>query len=947
VEQEKLIREIQAVGEPVRLQELLASHCDQFALEVVKALKERVDDLNRASPCQALALAEAGLSAAEACSDAIARAWMLWARAHAQMQLEDYRSGLASCDAALEILRDADHLHTAAQVQTSRLFALVNLGQEEEAIQLADGIRSILEQHGDQYALARLDTNLGIAYDDTDRHEQALAHFEAAGARFEALQEPLEVLRARINTAVALENLDRYDEAIAIYSEVRPDLVALDKPMVLARHDFDMAVLHFWLGEYARALEGFEAARRAFSKLDVPAEMDQVDLYKAMLYLELNLFDEVVETCSAVERQASEHGIVRDVVLAKRLGAVARGYRRWPGDWKGAVSLLEDARALATSREAHLQAAQIDLDIALLLLERGLPNQALSLARRSAGRFSQSELRVRQTRARILCGRCLLSLGRSEEAERQFLAALAVAEELSLIQLASHCHHGLGQIAEAHCDRGRARQHYDLAIESIERLRERILVDDFRASFLEGRLQVYADAARLCLEGGDTDAAFGYVERGKARVLLDLISASTPSAPRSEPEAATGIRQRLHDLERRWNALQRRQLPDPRKAQDHERLTNVDTIPPQVRHELTGLEQQMVALRRELQVLSPTLAGLVGERVLGLADVQRQLGDEITLLEYFVHDKRLVVLIVDKEHCRFQTLEAQPDEVTRVVRELLTDLQAYQSKWDVPIARQLRSLYEYLLEPVRSLIDTQRLVLIPHGSLYHVPFPALHDGDRFVVETLECTYAPSATVHALCEGRTSGGTGDVIIAFSGEGRIPNTIEEATQVSAVLPDALVLCEDAATMEAFGRFGSKARILHLATHGCFRGDNPLFSTMQLADADLTVRQVYELQLEASLVTLSACETGLSHLQGSDLVGLAEAFLYAGAASLVVSLWHTQDESTARLMQAFYRGLTQGQRKAATLRAAQMELLNSGEFCAPFYWAPFVLYGDAGRL
>ena len=944
---DEFIREIISISDPALLREWFVRRCDQFDLAVVRAIKEWIDEVNRAEPRRALALAEAGLAAAEACSNPTARAWMLWARAHAQMQLEEYQAGLASCDAALALLRSQGDAHTAARVEVSRLFALVNLGREEAVIRSSDAIRAALEQYDDQYALARLEMNMGIAYDNTDRHGQALQCFESAAARFEALGRPLEVLRARINSAIALENLDRYDDALAVYTEIRPALVALDKPMVLARNDFNMAVLHFWLGDYARALGEFEAARRAFSRLNVSAEMDQVDLYRALLYLELNQFSEVIATCSEVERRASERGIIRDVILAKWFAAVAYGYRRWPGDWSTAIALLKEAQSLARERDAHLQAARMDLDIALLLLERGLPDQALPLARRSLDRFSERGLPVKQARAHIVCGRCLMDLGRWEEAEEHFHRALAVAERLSLIQLAFRCHHGLAQLAEARRNHRAARHHYDLAVEGIERLRRRILVDDFRASFLEDKLQVYADAAHLCWENGDVASAFDYVERAKARVLLDLISASAPSTSQVEPKAVAAVREQLRRLERRWNAMQSRQLPDPREAPGQERLNGTDEISPRFRRALIELEREVIALRRELQVLNPTLAGLTGEAVLDLAEVQRRLDDDVTLLEYFVDGERIVAFVVTENHCRFRVLEARPGEVMLAVRDLLTDLQAYQPKWDLSILKRLRSLYDHLLRPVCPLLNTRRLVLIPHGFLCHVPFSALHDGDRWVVEAFECSYTPSATVYALCEGRAPGGTRDVIFAFSDGGRIPGTLEEAARLSGILSDALILREKAATLEGLNRHCRQARVLHLATHGHFRGDNPLFSTLRLADADLTVRQVYDLRLRASLVTLSGCETGLGHLRGSDLIGLAGAFLYAGAASLVVSLWHAHDESTIHLMEVLYRNLMRGRRKAAALRAAQMELLSKSEFRAPFFWAPFVLYGDTGPL
>lgn len=943
---EALLREILLTKDPCRLQSLLTSHCTSFDAQAAKVLKEHIDQVNRAEPRHALALAEAGVSAATICSNDRARAWMLWAQAHAHMQLENYKAGVACCDAAVQIFESTYNVLTAAQVQVSRLFALVNLGQEEQVIQLAGAIRKDLERYDDQYALARLDMNVGIAYDDTDRHEEALAHFKAAAARFEVLNEPLEVLRACINVAVALEYLDRYDEALQVYVDIRPKLVELDKPMVLARNDFNMGVLYFWLGDYTLALRKLEEAHLAFQHLGVLAEMDQVDLYRAMLYLELNQFNSVIETCGAIEKRARERGIIRDVVLARRFSALARGYRQWPGDWKAAVETLEHARDQAESRQATIQVAQINLDIALLLLEAGLPQQALPLAEQAVFYFEEQKLLAKQIRARIVYGRCSLKLGQLERAGDQFHQALALVEDFPLAQLAFRCHYGLGQVAEEQHRPEHALHHYALAIKGIDRLRERILVDDFRASFFEDKLQVYADAVRLCLAGGDLDRAFSYMEQAKARVLLDLILACAPSS-KAESDAAVTIREQLRVLEQRWSALQSHQLPDPRESEGQDRALNADAASAQRWHELTGLEQQIITLRRELQVLNPIRARITGESVLSLSDLQKNLADDVTALEYFAVDHHIVVLVIEKDRCHVENLKVHPDTITYAVRELLTDLQAYQPKWDVSINKRLRSLYDDLIKPIRPLLNTQRLILIPHGSLFYVPFSALCDGKHMLLEHFECAYAPSATVGALCEGRETQGIRNVIMAFSGEGRIPGTLEEAARISGILPDTMTLCEHAATLENLRHYCRQANILHLATHGYFRNDNPLFSTLQLADVDLTLNQVYDLPLQASLVTLSACESGLNQLRGNDLMGLAGAFLYAGAASLVVSLWHVQDASTAHLMQIFYQHLARGQRKAAALRAAQMALLNSGEFAAPFYWAPFMLFGDTGVM
>ncbi len=140
------------------------------------------------------------------------------------------------------------------------------------------------------------------------------------------------------------------------------------------------------------------------------------------------------------------------------------------------------------------------------------------------------------------------------------------------------------------------------------------------------------------------------------------------------------------------------------------------------------------------------------------------------------------------------------------------------------------------------------------------------------------------------------------------------------------------------------------LHFATHGFVDEDNPALSGLLLAadttsaeDGILYAGEIYNLGLKADLVTLSACETGLGKLAaGEGVIGLTRAFLYAGAANLIVSLWQVADESTSELMIHFYGNLLTGQTKSAALQAAKNKLLESAQYADPYYWSPFVLIG-----
>ncbi len=167
------------------------------------------------------------------------------------------------------------------------------------------------------------------------------------------------------------------------------------------------------------------------------------------------------------------------------------------------------------------------------------------------------------------------------------------------------------------------------------------------------------------------------------------------------------------------------------------------------------------------------------------------------------------------------------------------------------------------------------------------------------------------------------------------------IQEVQELAALFEDATVLTDNQATIAAIRAQAASADVLHLACHGQFRPDSPLFSSLQLGDGWLTVYDAYSLDLHCQLVTLSACETGMSIIApGDELLGLTRGFFSTGTPSLLASLWAIDDESAAACMSTFYQHLCAGERPAAALRQAQLALLT--EQPHPFFWSPFILLG-----
>jgi CHAT domain-containing protein len=173
--------------------------------------------------------------------------------------------------------------------------------------------------------------------------------------------------------------------------------------------------------------------------------------------------------------------------------------------------------------------------------------------------------------------------------------------------------------------------------------------------------------------------------------------------------------------------------------------------------------------------------------------------------------------------------------------------------------------------------------------------------------------------------------------------IPQAETEVRAAARYFPRTRLFLNEQAGSDGLHTAAETGDVLHIATHGVFRPDNPFFSALKLADGWIDVRAIYRLPLAARLVVLSACESGAVQVQGSDeAIGLGRGFLGAGARSLVVSLWNVHDASAAILMEQFYAQLAgDGRGTARALRAAQQQAAAAGRH--PYYWAPYLVMGD----
>jgi CHAT domain-containing protein len=376
------------------------------------------------------------------------------------------------------------------------------------------------------------------------------------------------------------------------------------------------------------------------------------------------------------------------------------------------------------------------------------------------------------------------------------------------------------------------------------------------------------------------------------------------------------------------------------------------------------LEQQITELWHRLLVRNADYAREAALWTVRTESAQPYLEDDTLLVEYFVIHGRLVVFLVTNNDVQARRLESDLTAIQSLMQRLQLNLRTVPKS---PVHRLpalannartlLQQLYRLLLAPLEDRIaGYSKLMIVPHGPLHYLPFHALHNGASYLVEQHEISYLPSASSLRYCREVRPPADRNIAVGYSNGGRLPHAVEEARNIATLL-EGQVLLEEGASLAEFHQAIHECRTLHLATHGDFRLDNPLFSGLAFYDGWLTTMDIFDLRLKASLVTLSACQTGRNVLGGGDeLLGLMRAFLSAGAASVVLTLWAVEDRSTAQIMEAFYRQLAAGKGKGESLRQAQLQFISRAEnasgaqseqYAHPYFWAPFYLVGDAGPL
>ena len=508
--------------------------------------------------------------------------------------------------------------------------------------------------------------------------------------------------------------------------------------------------------------------------------------------------------------------------------------------------------------------------------------------------------------------------GNIEQAEKGYAELLSIDDFAKVGEIYYVALHDMGKIQR---DRGRleqAEKYFSQAIEVIESQRATLNTEASKIGFVGDKQRVYLDMVALQVAMRHFDRALAYAERGKARALVDLLAEKETFSAQQLPQVKTT--QLLQAFDR---------------ADIDYATQNYATSDSERKQQRALLRKQKV----ELAKASPQLSSLVSVQAPVISELQKNLSADENLVEFYGDSSQMFAFLVNRKGVGAVRLDsANLDSKVQSFRDALSDPQQQD------YAYYSRQLYNQLIRPLAPGIHGRNLIIVAHGALHYLPFAALNDGSRYLVDRYAISVLPSASVMPYLKGRSR--AAEKLLALGNPTLdLPGTQQEVRAIGRYLDGSTVLLRQQATETRVKAEAGHYRLLHFASHGVFDPDAPLQSGIMLAkdnsnDGFLSVDELYGLSLDADIVTLSACETALGKTgNGDDIIGFTRGFLYSGARTIVSSLWKVDDRATSELMSAFYRNMQkQGSKNA--LRQAQLQVRKS--YPHPYYWASFQMVG-----
>jgi CHAT domain-containing protein len=851
---------------------------------------------------------------------------------------------------------DPEDLRIVARALCNKGEAYYNLGRLPDALKLFERALALWTQTGDRAGQALAKLNIGYALADSgetlaagESHRQALLLWQAAAHR-----------RGEALSLTAIggihSSLDETRLALKSHQQAKQIFETLGDRRGLAVVLNNLGRTHELLNEFDEAREHYTSALNIYRELRSPNAEALSLLYLGRLYRSRGKTEDAFDYCNQSIRISRKMDKVRlEAYALIEIAAIEHGY--------------------------------------------GRTQKALGIYQRLLGIYKRTGDSRGRAKTLNQMGKVYYKEGRTRRAVECFEQALALSQKVKDRAEETLLHYNLALAARDLGHTERALTHATASVDLSEAAREQTGNAASRSSFFAAARKYYELQIELLMKmdqdkpgTGFAVRALGVSEGAHARSLLDLLT-----------EMGANIRHGVDSsLLERERSLQRALAG---KAQYLTRLLSSEVPPPSakdVEEEIRQLTKKYRELQSDIRDQSPRYETLTKSQPLTLEEIQKELSNNTILLEYILGPEKSYLWAIDGNSFAAHELpsrariEKAADDVYQLLKTRPADDGS--AEFNQGYVQVATVLSEMLLGKVADRLNGKRLLIVADGNLHYIPFEALPQPvpsdstpDSFVplVTQHEVAYLPSASLLSVIRreaARRHRAAKTVLVladpvfeaddprvkvsttttAYAGNGakiektRLPRlrfTRDEVEAIMSMTPHGqggLVTGFDANRATALGDLPLEFQAVHFSTHARIDRENPEMSGIVLSminreglpeNGFLQLHDIYNLNLSAELVVISACDSGLGEdIKGEGLVGLTRGFMYAGSRSVVASLWQVDDAATAELMTHFYREmLAKGAMPTAALRAAKVAVWQQKGRSAPYFWAAFVFQGD----
>ena len=917
---------------------LFKQYSDLIDLQFARDLKDTCYDSWTTAPQKTLSVAIAFETLVKILPVDEVRALAGWVRGIAGLTGGQIKRAIRDLDKSATLFFEIGQEHNAAQTQVAKLIALSLLGKNDEAIKTGEQALTIFEKYNNVLAAGKIEKNLGNIVARQGRETDAEKYYLKARQRFTQLDNQSELAMCDNSLANTYAELNNFHQAEKYYAMALESARRAKMRVTEAEIEASMGNLALFRGRFDEALRFLQLSRQKYDELKMPHQTAIAELEIADVYLELNLSDEAFSIYADVTESLKRLKLQGEEARARaNFGRAAL----LQNDRNKARRELKKAERLYLREKNPNGAASVKLTEAALELSGEKYENALKVIRDAEKLLKKTESRRLKLLAQWLRGETLRNLNQFKRTEILLTASFAEAIRTEQLNLAQICLISLGNLALQTNDNRTAKGYFKKAVKMIETLREPLPAEEFRMAFLGNKLAPFESLAKLYLTENELEKAFLMIEKGRARTLSENLDGAFVG---QNDKTSSKLRKQSANLREELNWFYSRL--NRAEAGEFESLQK----------ETRKREKQIADVMRQIESTRSDTARVTSKHQScrkqdSLKLLQNKLGKQKALVEFVSFDGMISAFVIADKTIDFVADLAMEPEIFGLLEGLQFQFGALRfGKQNlcafIPDLKNradayLQKLYEKLIKPLEAFIGSLDLVVVPAGPLHYVPFHALNDGKKYLIEMREIVHSPSAAIWRFLSNEPAKKTRNALLIGFADDNIPSVNEEIETLQKIFSVATAFTDKKATFENYTENADKFDVLHLACHGQFRPDNPMFSSLHLANGFVTVRDIYAQNLKAQLVTLSACETGLSKIfAGDEIVGLARGFLSAGAKSLVLSLWTVSDEATTELMKHFYTCLQRGESVAASLRMAQITFINRCEH--PYFWASFISIG-----